>query len=507
MPSIPVASLQPVTPATIGGGGSDARAESAAYGGLGQLGQGIANIGETLGRIAIDRQQHVNQGILANEDVIRQNTFAEVQKFAADNQSNPQAWGDFAKEKWQEYEEGRNTRQQAEGWGPDVRQRDTQEMQSFQARANILFDSTQNKALINQANWRISSNAQRLMDAGDEEGAKAAFKVYNDSPENKDTAWRQIEYNSIYTKAGQSPGPMLEKLDEKNDKGEPVNFSNITGTQRDTLQQFAKGRLSQERTLFQNGITERRLNGEMIPDSELQSAVASKVITPAFALSLQRQQIRDLAKEKPTDKIVERLDAISVKLANVDLNDEHELNVLRAEISVLPASLAARPFEVLAEKVGNKTSPLNAEVTRQARSIVNEFYQGINVEDSRIVPAVMEGKNVIKNATVEKVKNPDKLAAAIKKQAAAHDAITAYVTARDTDNNRLLHPSPKLDDLRKVVQPIFAKDGRRSVISPQTGTSPDSPSPAAQYKEGQTATNSTTGERYVFKGGKWTSLK
>lgn len=186
MATIPIASLRGVNPAQTPNR-VDSQGAGAAFAGLAQLGSGIAQVGDTLSRIAIDRQMHVNKGILANEDIIRQNTFAEVEKFAAENKGSPETWDAFAKEKWAEYEDGRQQRMQAEGWGPAVKEQDTLDMQQFSARANRLFDAQKNKALVRQSNARMDSLAQRYADNGDFQMAAQVIRQTDRYDDEKNT--------------------------------------------------------------------------------------------------------------------------------------------------------------------------------------------------------------------------------------------------------------------------------------------------------------------------------
>jgi hypothetical protein len=197
MATIPVASLREVNPAQAPQR-ADSQSASAMFGGLANLGQGVAQVGDVLGQIAMDRQMHVNKGILANEDIIRQNTFAEVEKFTAANKGNPETWDAYAKEKWTEYEDGRQQRIQSEGWGPAVREQDTMDMQQFSARANRVFDTEKNKALIRQSNARLDSLAQNYANSGDYETAAKVIRETDRYDDEKDAMVQSVINGGIY---------------------------------------------------------------------------------------------------------------------------------------------------------------------------------------------------------------------------------------------------------------------------------------------------------------------
>jgi hypothetical protein len=197
MASIPIASLRGVNQAQEPNR-ADSQAAGAVYGGLANLGQGIAQVGDTLGQIAMDRQMHVNKGILANEDLIRQNTFAEVEKFTAANKGNPEAWDAYAKEKWTEYEDGRQQRMQTEGWGPAVREQDLIDKQQFSARADRVFETEKNKALIRQSNARLDSLAQNYANAGDYETAAKVIRETDRYDDEKDAMVQSVINGGIY---------------------------------------------------------------------------------------------------------------------------------------------------------------------------------------------------------------------------------------------------------------------------------------------------------------------
>lgn len=160
--------------------------------------------------IQMQRQAHVERGLLAKEDTIRNKTAAEVQTYMDNNQGTPEAWGKFHDQTWKAYEEGRSTR--AKDWTPRLRSADDQQLESFRAETGIHFATKQNTALIRQANARIEANANVKLDNGDVVGAAQSVNSMNLTPEAKRVKLDQVvsaglfrQYDKVLTDTAKLP--------------------------------------------------------------------------------------------------------------------------------------------------------------------------------------------------------------------------------------------------------------------------------------------------------------
>ena len=71
-----------------------------------QAGGAIGQIANQIFNIAQKRQEHINKGILANEEVIFENTQQAIMKNAEDNRGNPEKLTAMADSTWTQYEGG-----------------------------------------------------------------------------------------------------------------------------------------------------------------------------------------------------------------------------------------------------------------------------------------------------------------------------------------------------------------------------------------------------------------
>lgn len=159
------------------------RADSAPFmaGGqaIAQMGRALQDVGGTIGRFAIQKAEHVNRGILANEETIRMQTAANIQDYAMKNADKPETWQAFADSAWKGYEQGRTSRQKAEKWAPDVVNANRLATQDYQARFGIDFQKQTSAGLIRQSNSRLMGNAEEKLRAGDYAGYVATVNTMN----------------------------------------------------------------------------------------------------------------------------------------------------------------------------------------------------------------------------------------------------------------------------------------------------------------------------------------
>lgn len=295
MPDIQLPQIQEVTPAQTGAGQLSMGAATAPAAALQGVGAGIQDVGQFLGKVAMDRQAHINQGILANEETIRQNTYADVQRFMAKNQGSPETWQAYAKDKWQEYTDGKQARMQEQGWGPSVQFEDKQATNRFQARANIEFENAQSKAFIGQANARLMVQARQFMSAGDEQSARTMIGRMDLNEGERDQTmmqivkWGQMQNASNAVEA--DPFTASTLLTQKDKNGNYVNFGSMLPADRQVMA-FRADRMAnfvrseQQRSWMQQA--EMALNGQADPldRTTVDSIAQHQGISPKFVNAL-----------------------------------------------------------------------------------------------------------------------------------------------------------------------------------------------------------------------------
>lgn len=160
MPTIPTVPLSAVPQAPALAPRGDAGAYNATNRAVTQAGAALADVGQALGRFAMQKQEQVNRGLLASEETIRMETAASVESYAAANPDKPETWEEFRKSAWKGYEAGRAKRVKEQKWGPAVVEQDNLLAKSYQAETGVRFRTMQDKAMIRQANGRLAANAR-----------------------------------------------------------------------------------------------------------------------------------------------------------------------------------------------------------------------------------------------------------------------------------------------------------------------------------------------------------
>jgi len=372
MPTIAIPNYSAVSPAT-GGARVDAQAAAAPFGALAQAGGQIANVGQMLGQIALERQQHVNQGILANEDTIRRNTFAEIQEYAAQNQGQPEAWDKFAKQKWQEYQNGRTSRAEADGWGPDVKESDELQMKEFSSRANIAFDAERSKALVRQSNARLEANAVTLMSSGDEAGAMKSIGDMNLFEDQRKTVANRVIYQTISGFIASDPVSVLDRLQEQTDAGKPKNWGALDENQRLTLMNEARSAVSKNQRDNYQSLIDGLNSGDVATADQLQGMVNGKLLTA----TQRNAYLKAYAHGNPTTDPV-KIGSLLSDIHNYDPTkdaDYSKQGALLARIATggFPQNVQTQADALMKEK-SNPDSVLNSDVAKDAMRYVDQAF-------------------------------------------------------------------------------------------------------------------------------------
>lgn len=370
----------------------DGRAMGAVGAALVQAGQTVQGGAELLGRFALEKQDAINKGILANEETIRMETAAKIQGFAAANLGDPDSWAKMSNETWKGYEEGRAARAKAGSWGPDVIARDTLQTKLYRADFRIKFTAEQDRALVLQSNARLESNAETKLRAGDYEGFKASMNEMNLFPDVKARRIRQGLEEGLYKVANNQldalrdlpPAKSVESikvfigaLKEKNKDGSYVNFEEKEGGMglggRANLESIANSRIREaEAAQARTGrsIVSRAKLGqplEAMVSQAVQSGEMSMEIASAFLPDMRlgeqlfqtRQEAKAAAKAKAEDVEAKRLEAEADAQTTRQMNAEERLR------SNLGETVSLRDIEK-AEAIGLARPKDTAGITRES---------------------------------------------------------------------------------------------------------------------------------------------
>jgi len=349
----------------------DGRAMGAVGQALVQAGQTVQGGAELLGRFALEKQDAINKGILANEETVRMETAAKIQGFAAANLADPDSWAKMSNETWKSYEEGRAARAKAGNWGPDVVARDTLQTKLYRADFRIKFTAEQDRALVLQSNARLEANAETKLRAGDYEGFKASMNEMNLFPDVKARRIRQGLEEGLYkvannqldalrdlppAKSVESIKAFIGALKEKNKDGSYVNFEEQEGGMglggRANLESIANSRIREaEAAQARTGrsiVTRAKLGQplEAMVNQALASGEMSQEVAAAFLPDMmqgeQLFQTRQEAKAAAKAKAAE---------AEADAQTTRQMNAEERLRSNLGESVSLRDIEK-AEAIG-----------------------------------------------------------------------------------------------------------------------------------------------------------
>jgi hypothetical protein len=210
MPTIPTVPLSAIPQAPAVAPRGDAGAFNATNRAITQAGGALADVGQILGRFALQKQEQVNKGLLASEETIRMETAASIEAYAAQNPDKPETWDKFQESAWKGYEQGRAKRIKEQKWGPAVVNQDDILTKTYKAETGIRFRAQQDAALIRQSNSRLMANAQAKLRGGDYEGYVSTVDQMNLFPDQREAMVRQGLEEGLYKTASNELDTMRE---------------------------------------------------------------------------------------------------------------------------------------------------------------------------------------------------------------------------------------------------------------------------------------------------------
>ncbi len=116
------------------------------------------------------------------------------------------------------------------------------------------------------------------------------------SPEEATKLERQTEqkadYYAAFAQVNENPAQAIEVLQERTEGGNPKNFKALDEAQRYSLIQSARGAWNSQKIETLNGLYERQLAGEVIPEAEVMGLVDRKLLGAGTAKSFLKEQAK-----------------------------------------------------------------------------------------------------------------------------------------------------------------------------------------------------------------------
>lgn len=196
----------------------------------------VDQIGQQLVQQSLQIQDHVNQGYLAQQDVARQQTWANIQQYMEKNRGTPESWDDYAKDQWQTYKDQTTNTAERQGWGPDVQRQNALAETAFVGRANIGFDAAKTQAQIESSNTAMQTQATLLAKQGKMDAAAAVIDGMDLFPGAKDALKmgivRTATMENITSEMSGNAHAVQEKVMAKNADGSWANYGNMDAETR-----------------------------------------------------------------------------------------------------------------------------------------------------------------------------------------------------------------------------------------------------------------------------------
>ena len=200
MANIPTVALSAVPAAGALGPMANEGTANAVNQAITQAGGALGQIANQIFNIAQKRQEHINKGILANEEVIFENTQQAIMKNAEDNRGNPEKLTAMADSTWTQYEAGRAKRAVDQGYTRDMRDGLDNRFSVGIARFNTVFKGKVQGLEIQKANSYILARAQKKASQGDLPGAYDTIDEMNVFADQKAELKQTFGINDIINK-------------------------------------------------------------------------------------------------------------------------------------------------------------------------------------------------------------------------------------------------------------------------------------------------------------------
>lgn len=182
MPKIPTVALSALPMAGALGPMANEGTANAVNQSIAQAGSALGQVANQIFNIAQKRQEHINKGILANEEVIFEKTQQEIMRQAEENRANPEKIPAMAEATWAQYNAGRDKRAAEQGYTREIADTLSNRYSVGIERFNTMFAAKVQGIQIQQANGRFMSLAEQKASQGDLPGAFEELNKLNVFP-------------------------------------------------------------------------------------------------------------------------------------------------------------------------------------------------------------------------------------------------------------------------------------------------------------------------------------
>lgn len=323
-----------------------------------QMGRAIAETGSVMGEFALRAADARNRTALVESEMTMEKAFSDYQSEMSkepDEEKWVQGWQAKSLEVKQQLLSDKKI-------SPVVRDQLSNEFKKFEQDSTIRIGTQANVRTVERQKARLMNVADFMWQAGDYERGEIAIDTMIGAglvtaEEGVQIKKKGAEAVDVYAvKRGQMNDPIAthEQLYEKTPSGRYRNFTNLDDNQRAALSVQTAQRVSQFQTEVMRGLEDRRNNGDLIPEQELQAMVDRKEIkstTMKRILSEQKRSGDDPALTVAFAKALREVDAYN---PNQDPTQEKFASLVQDR-----AGFTADQKQELEKRLNVRTKPLD----------------------------------------------------------------------------------------------------------------------------------------------------
>jgi len=200
MPKIPTVALSALPMAGALGPMASENTANAVNQSIAQAGGALGQIATQIFNIAQKRQEHINKGILANEEVIFEKTQQQIMRNAEENRGKPETLMEMNRVTWDQYGTDRAKRATSQRYTREMIDGLNNRYSVGIERHNTMFAAKVQGIQIQQANSWIMGRAEQKASQGDIPGAFAELENMNVFPAEKADLKEKFALNDIVNK-------------------------------------------------------------------------------------------------------------------------------------------------------------------------------------------------------------------------------------------------------------------------------------------------------------------
>jgi hypothetical protein len=475
MANIPTIPLSSVPTAQIGAPRADAGAFAAPYQALVNVGGAISDVAQTVNKYAVMKQEHHDNGLLAREENIRQETAAQIEANLDPARLPINQWGKYTEDTWREYEQARAKRLKEDGWSERAAEVDTIKYNDERTRLGIQFKTYTDKAQINEDNTALKINMDSHISTGNVDGAFAAIDRMTLAPvakeELKADVLPKLQYQVGLQDINNDPFSAFDKL--KDGKG----FEALNQERRYALLNQARNGMNNERVEVANSLQERRLSGEIISEEELTALADTRRINAVTAKAIVKEQKRMLKDaESGVTIMTPEAKVYSAKVLSLVNAYDSSSDEDSSKFIELSEMISAMPKGIAMEEA---ISRLKAKDTDRKEGRVNPVKRDIDSQMKDLFEKGQFGK--IKPDLPTDPFNPKDALPAYEKFNRAKDQLEQFFSKNPNASHE-----DAFKEFRRITEPNYIENVR-AVLTPKTGSTTPVPVSGQNMNQGRTA--------------------